>query len=75
MAPTLGGVPLPPHLLPQLEQLGGCQAPAGCGFLAADFLSLRRPVGGHCIPHFTAAHLADPEKVPRNGPCRTTGAG
>ncbi|ODU18299.1 MAG: hypothetical protein BGP22_34205 [Variovorax sp. 67-131] len=54
------------NLLAQLVQLGGRQAPAGHGLLAADLFALRRPVGGDGIADLAAAHLADPQEVVGN---------
>jgi hypothetical protein len=58
-----GRGPLAPHLLAQLEQLGGREPRPAMRLLAPHLFSLRGPVGGHRIADFAAAHLADPEEI------------
>ena len=62
-APAAGGVHSAAHLLAQLEQLGGRQAPAGGGLFAPHFLALCRPVGRHGVADFAAAHLPHPQVI------------
>jgi hypothetical protein len=54
---------LPSYLLPQLEKLGGREAPASRGFFPPDLVALGRAVGGHGFAHFASAHITNLEKV------------
>jgi len=54
---------LPSHLLAQLEEFGGREAPAGHGLLPPDFVALRGTVGRYRLAYLVASRITDPEKL------------